>query len=225
MKFTVTDDLTNKIVGHIRLSAWQLRAAEDEPAFISAFIESETTLSQTAHKGYYPNNQYSFDGVDFNEIEHTRPTLSKEPRDLLVTLVKQLLDAGYSLPLHVDFIRNKKQARDLIDQAAGRARMRFVSQGLLIDQEYLIAEQEAKEWIAAGSDVNNVPETLDSWVAASGMTETAAASNITSTSAQFRGAIKSIRRIRLTGKKAVTDASLETFKAIAQTYINQLDAL
>ncbi|KFC51714.1 hypothetical protein DK37_02445 [Halomonas sp. SUBG004] len=44
-----------------------------------------------------------------------------------------------------------------IDTAAGNARAAFVSPGSYIDQEYLLAKQEAQAWLDNGKDANAIP--------------------------------------------------------------------
>ncbi len=120
----------------------------------------------------------------------------------------------------------RSTAKTAIDTAAGNVRKAFVSTGQLIEAEYRLAQQQAQAWRANGSPADNVPPAISDWATTAGFTNEEAASAIETAAVQLEGVLIAVRNIRLQGKAAV-DAAADTadFNAIAQPYIDQLEAL
>lgn len=112
-----------------------------------------------------------------------------------------------------------------IDRAAGKARSRFISPGALVDQEYLAAENAAQSFKDAGYPSTDVPPEVQAWADAAGMTATAAADDILATATAWRDALAQIRALRLQGKADVDAAADADIETVAQSYIDQLDAV
>ncbi|WP_342632123.1 hypothetical protein [Marinobacter alkaliphilus] len=122
--------------------------------------------------------------------------------------------------------QRRLEAKTTIDQMAGRARLRFVSAGQLIEEEYREAEKAVQEWRTAGSPTAQVPEEISAWIDAANMTAEEAATDIEQTAVAWKQVLTQIRTIRLTGKAAIDNAADDAdFMAIAQPYIDQLDAM
>lgn len=123
----------------------------------------------------------------------------------------------------------RDNAKTLIDTAAGNARQRFVSVGQLIDMEYKLAEQQTKEWRAAGSPAGDVPLAISDWAVAAGMTNEQAATDIEVTAESWALVLIAVRKIRLEGKAAIDAATdqgtADDMSNVAQPFIDQLDAL
>ena len=123
----------------------------------------------------------------------------------------------------------KNTAKKLIDIAAGAARQRFVSVGQLIDMEYKLAEQQTKDWRAAGSPTGDVPQAISDWAVAAGMTNEQAATDIEVTAESWALVLIAVRKIRLEGKAAIDAATdqgtADDMSNVAQPFIDQLDAL
>lgn len=114
-----------------------------------------------------------------------------------------------------------------IDLAADEARKRFVSPGDLIEKEYEVALQQAKDWLDAGMP-DPVPSAVQSGMAASNNTLTAeqAAQQILDMAAAWEGVLMATREVRLTGKAAVNAAADDAdFDAVAQPFLGQLEAI
>lgn len=116
-------------------------------------------------------------------------------------------------------------AKGKIDQAAGRARARYVSPGDLVDQEYMAAEAAAKEYRDAGYPVDQAPPEVQTWADATGNTTQWAADDIIATGAQWRAVLRAIRTIRLEGKAAVDAAAGDAIETTAAQYVAQLDSM
>lgn len=181
--------------------------------------------------GAYPVTQFKIvngEPVELTEQEQAerQPPKKPNPKQLVYNLSENLAIAGLpttdNLPKVINW--SKADAKNAIDQASGRARTRFVSQGNLQDMEYQLAERQVSEWRSAGSPENDIPDSLNVWATASGMTVELAAQNIETTAAQWQAALLGIRSLRLLGKAAV-EAEQGDYIATAQTYISQLDAL
>lgn len=112
-----------------------------------------------------------------------------------------------------------------IDVAADAPRVGLVSPGSLVDQEYLMAYNDALAYQAAGN-IGPVPAGVQSWADAKGWTAEVAAKDITDTQAAWYGAAMAIREIRLAGKEAVRNAATAANKQVAfDATIAQFDAL
>jgi len=115
-------------------------------------------------------------------------------------------------------------AKSLIDVAAGGARSSFIADGELVEQEYALAEQEVIAWREAGSPSGAVPQSVSAWAEATGMSDEQAAQGIETAAESLKGVLLSIRAIRLAGKAAIDNASVN-FDAVAQPFIDQLDQI
>ncbi|WP_299072913.1 hypothetical protein [uncultured Paraglaciecola sp.] len=179
--------------------------------------------------GAFPAEMYKLiDGAPVELVPGDIPATNKYPtaeQQIDATLV-DVKTSGIATQaiLPPMYLWTKDDAKNAIDQAAGRARVRAVSQGHLVDMEYQLAERQVKEWRAASSPENDVPQSLSVWATASGLTVEMAAQNIESTALQWQAALLGIRSLRLLGKAAV-DAEQVDFTTTANNYINQLNAV
>jgi hypothetical protein len=192
-------------------------------------LSSELLEGETFIQGTYPQDEYELsednEPIQKQDIEPDRfrtPTAEQQINKMLIDARTSGLATQLSLPPMDEW--TKSDAKGAIDQAAGRARLRMASDGVFVDVEYVQAGDAVKVWRAAGSPADDIPEELQCWVDASGMTLENAALDIEANSAGFRTLIALIRRKRLIGKAAV-DAEPTNYIATAQTYIDQLDAL
>lgn len=111
-----------------------------------------------------------------------------------------------------------------IDTAAGNARAAFVSPGSYIDQEYLLAKQEAQAWLDNGKDANAIPSSVSDHMAMFEVSAEAAATEIVATAEAWETALREIRQLRLGGKAAVRQAeTIEAAEAAAKEAIEQLN--
>ena len=181
--------------------------------------------------GAYPITQFKIvDGLPVeltaSEQEERLPPKKPNAKKMFYNLTANLSAAGTPT---IDALPNAENwtqvdAVNAINQAAGRARFRNVSQGTLVNEEYQLTANQVQAWRTAGSPANDVPPTLSSWATASGMSTELAAQNIEATAAAYNSALESIRDTRLNGNAAVNAASSD-FATVAQTYIDTLDAL
>jgi hypothetical protein len=135
---------------------------------------------------------------------------------------QEALDAGVPKSIVVSQLHLSLNAN--IDTAAGNARAAFVSPGSYIDQEYLLAKQEAVAWIESGKDENAIPSSVQDHIDMFGVSAEAAATEIVATAEQWEQALGAIRSARLGGKAAVQRAeTIEAAEAAAQQAIEQLN--
>lgn len=133
-----------------------------------------------------------------------------------------LLEKG--VPLEVVMNAAHGQLGIDIDNAAGNARAAFVSPGSYIDQEYLLAKQEASDWLAGGKDETAIPSSVSDHMAMFEVSAEAAAQEIVATAEQWETALREIRNLRLGGKAAVQRAdTIEAAEEAAQQAIKQLN--
>lgn len=129
-----------------------------------------------------------------------------------------------SLPLSVLLSVAQLQLGKHIDTAAGNARAAFVSPGSYIDQEYLLAKQEAQAWLDNGKDANAIPSSVSDHMAMFEVEAEAAATEIVATAEAWETALREIRQLRLGGKAAVRQAeTIEAAEAAAKGAIEQLN--
>lgn len=149
-------------------------------------------------------------------------------------LGKQITADEDGLPVLIDqplpsITQRREIAKLSIDTAAGNARQRYVSVGNLIGLEYQQAETATKEWRAAGSPPDAVPDDIQCWADAANMTAEQAATDIEQTATNWRQLLTTIRQIRLMAKAAVDAATdlgaADDMTTIAQPYIDQLEAM
>ncbi|MGQ8367146.1 hypothetical protein [Glaciecola sp. 1036] len=202
---TITDDQTNEIVK----TMWC------KPQWQSSQVKS----GQTIHPGYFPKRRYTYNGDVFLEVE---TTLSVSNLPKMNVLLRELYKAGLQLPSNFPDISSKDVAKSLIDQAAGRARARYVSPGLKIDQEYTQLLSQAKDYL---QDQTEVPPMIQTWADVSSVTPLQAAQNVLDTAIAWETILNTIYDVRHRGKKAVQDSDLSSFQTVAQSYIDQLEAI
>lgn len=131
-------------------------------------------------------------------------------------------ETGIPLPVLI-FAVQQQLGRD-IDTAAGNARASFVSPGSYIDQEYLLAKQEAQAWLDNGKDANAIPSSVSDHMAMFEVGAEAAATEIVATAEAWETALREIRQLRLGGKAAVSRAeTIEEAEAAAEQAIEQLN--
>jgi branched-subunit amino acid aminotransferase/4-amino-4-deoxychorismate lyase len=104
----------------------------------------------------------------------------------------------------------KEAAKLRIDLAAGEARARFPSPGVLLTGEYLQSEQAAAAFQAAGYPAGDVPDEVQSWADAGGMSAQVACDDILATAAGWRSVLAAVRRQRLVGKASIDSAADHT---------------
>lgn len=120
--------------------------------------------------------------------------------------------------MHIDLGRQ-------IDSAAGLARAAFVSDGAHIDQEYLLAKQDAGDWLAGGKDEGAIPASVADHMAMTGQSAEEAAQEIVATAGQWEQALGAIRSLRLGGKSAVRKTvTIDAAFQAARDAITQLNA-
>lgn len=195
-------------------------------------LPHQLAAGETAIEGIFTQKSHKVVGgvlvelspAEIDALPPRHALIEKTNRQLILHLIEQLEMSGFTIPLNVDVIKTKLDALKAIDLAAGRARFRIASSGVFVDQEYLLAEQAVKQWRLEGNPTENVPDELQSWVDASGFTLEDAAQDIEYNAIGFKYMFAMIRRARLTGKAAIQAANAG-FSVIAQTYIDQLDAL
>lgn len=120
-------------------------------------------------------------------------------------------------------VETKQSAKDRIDEAAGRARMRYVSKGDLVEQEYRFAMMDAEAWNSAPP----APATVQSWADANpALTDAVAAqADILAAGNAMRSILAAVRDKRLKGKAAVAAGTDAEATAIADLWIAQLDLI
>lgn len=162
--------------------------------------------------------------VEGEEFEFVEDEPERNPaRRKLEALASELAKQGVSIDVTVN-LNTKELAKAAIDQAAGRARVRHVSTGSLIDEEYRQVRSQVQEWRAGGSKNKDVPPMLSVRADILGVGVEEAAQDIEQAINKYTLLFEATFRIRLEGKKAV-DLATEEFDVIAKDFILQLDAL
>lgn len=133
-------------------------------------------------------------------------------------------DHAQKIPNSLLLAAAQVQINRSIDTAAGHARAAFVSPGSYIDQEYLLAKQEASEWLANGKDESAIPSSVQDHITMFDVDAETAAKEIVATAEEWEQALGAIRSARLGGKAAVSRATtIEEAEAAAQQAIEQLN--
>ena len=111
----------------------------------------------------------------------------------------------HAIPIDLAILKN--QAKTDIDRAAGAARERAIPAGQLIDQEYLLAKNDAAAFKVAGYPANAIPASIQASMTARGTTAQQEADDILLKAAQLEGYLVAVRGARLSGKAAVDAAA------------------
>jgi hypothetical protein len=197
-------------------------------------IDSQLRDGETAIRGAYPEKYYKIvNGEPLMRSEsETLEQIKKSkkhrinPNHNAIMLAKDLAVLGYSSQMSLPDTDQWTidDAKYAIDLAAGKARFKLMSAGTLLNEEYQLTLNELNQWIDIGSPETDVPETLQSWVDASGMSLQEAAQNIEDMNNLFTSSLKTIRRIRLAGKAKLTPDSSD-FHVLALATIQELENL
>ena len=133
--------------------------------------------------------------------------------------------AAEGVPQHLlDQVR-RQRASERIDKAAGLARLRFVSPGALVVEEYRAARQAVQRWRDSGSPADDIPDEIVSGAEYSDISPEDAALEIEQADTAYRSGLAAIRRSRLAGKRASNNALGESIDQAADTAIAELDAI
>ena len=162
----------------------------------------------------------------FKDLENKpffKPSQEKIAEFSLVLIEKSEFDSIVG-DLNTPTAVTKQDAKGSIDLSAGEARSRFIAQGSQVVEEYRLASTETKAWRDAGSPSGAVPASITLWATADGLTDEQAAAAIETAESNLDLLLLTIRGIRLSGKAAVENAT-DNYDTVAQTYIDQLDAI
>lgn len=162
------------------------------------------------------------DAIEIGE-EARSETLLAQSQGKIIQINEGQLIASPPPPRPVN--ERRSRAMRNIDEEAGAARLRYVSAGQLIEEEYRQALIAVREWRTAGSPADVVPPEIVSGAAYSGITNEAAAVEIEQTAVRWEDVLSAIRDLRLGGKAAVKLAADTEIESVAQGYIEQLDAM
>lgn len=178
-----------------------------------------------SERGFYDNNIHESMPADAIEItvKERENLLKGESAGKVITI----MDGHPSLAdpqTPSATIRRERQLYD-IDIAAGAARLRYVSAGQLIEEEYRQALHAVQAWRAAGNPADVVPPEIISGAEYSGITYEQAAVEIEQTAEQWESVLSAIRDLRLGGKADIKAAADDQIEAVAAGYIEQLGAM
>ena len=101
----------------------------------------------------------------------------------------------------------RAEAHDAIDQAAGRARARYITVAPGQEAVYIVKERQAREYAAAGYPADAVPPLVQADADALGITPQEAADAIIAKADTWIALAAQIERIRRGGKAAVDQAA------------------
>lgn len=165
--------------------------------------------------------------LEAEPIYEERPVFEDEVVDVWAKLQAKIQSGDITLegksPEEIE--AERLDAKNRVDIAAGNARLKYAAHGWGVESEYRLAAAEVAEWRTNGSDVNNVPDSLGTWVNASGMTVEEAAVDIETQAAFFNTLLNTIRNLRLTGKAAVQNSLPEDIESTTQSYIGSLNSV
>ncbi|MFT7372064.1 MAG: hypothetical protein ACI9T9_000745 [Oleiphilaceae bacterium] len=191
-------------------------------------LSAQISLGEIAIEGTFDNRTHKviegalieLSETELQNLSEQHKIVTHSNRQLILLIMEQLNLAGQSI--NVDIIKTKDGAKKAIDLAAGRARARVVSPGVLTTEEYYQAKEQALYFIA--NPAQTVPSMIKTWSEASARTYLEAAEHILQNASDYEIILNATYDLRLKGKAAVNAAS-EDFAVVAKTYIDYLDAL
>jgi len=174
-----------------------------QPAGIALDPHAADIAAQLAAHGYYP---------------YVAPTV--QPWQTLGAVIP---GATYT---HAVVDRDvEAELKNSIDMAADAARVRLISPGTYVCEEYTLAFEDATKYAAAGY-TGDVPGGVLTWAQAQGWTNEQACNDILYQKAAWKYASDQIRALRLNGKAEIAVASTAASKwAAKESFVTQLNAL
>jgi hypothetical protein len=160
--------------------------------------------------------------TDGTEVAYTS-TFTPDPQmvplvDEEIKLVKGKTDLNWN--------DQRKELVTQVDQYADEMRELVLDMGVnTIYYEYNQVDAAMSIWEAAGSDPENIPMEIQSWLDASDQTLEWVIVNIKTATATYKGFIAEVRRIRLMGKKALETCSNEDIESEYDRILYSLDWL
>lgn len=122
------------------------------------------------------------------------------------------------------WLAERKELQRKIDIHADQIRQSYLYNGdLTIFSEYLQVEKVLDEWLAEGSDYNNVPVEISVWAQATGNTLEWAVNDIHYSALGHRYMLANVRSIRLLGKGRLNTEPMETLYTAFNEVIAQLE--
>jgi hypothetical protein len=220
--FTIIKDNVQKCI--VTKRATELKTAEER-------VTESLNTGESYVTGAYPKSLYKFvDGLPVEltqtEIDARKPIKPPTAEELIKQESEEAAAAGFATKTSMPFPEfwTKQDAINAINQAAGRARSRAVSNGNLLVMEYERLIKQVNTWIAGGRDSLIVPAMLNSYATHSGMTATAAADYIVAASDAYDTLLATTYDKRHEGAAAV-NAATENYATTAQPFIDYLDGL
>ena len=136
-----------------------------------------------------------------------------------IELVRQRTGVTDWLPMRDDYRRQ-------LDVLADEIRESYKYPGrMTIDMEYAQVELVLRDWQAAGSPPDDVPDELQVWQDVTGNDLAWVVNDIESSIVQHRTMISSIRRLRLMGKMELATVEESELKSVFESYSAQLEAI
>lgn len=136
-----------------------------------------------------------------------------------IDLVRQKTGVQSWLTTRDDYCRR-------LDALADEIRESYKYPGqMTIDMEYAQVELVLRDWQAAGSPADEVPDEIQVWQDVTGNDLSWVVNDIENAIVQHRTMISSIRRLRLMGKKDLLAASESELTATFENYAAQLEAI
>jgi hypothetical protein len=126
----------------------------------------------------------------------------------------------------VDWLSIRETYRKRLDKLSDDIRDSYKYPGQnTIDMEYGQVDLVLKEWQAAGSDPANVPDEIEVWQDVTGETLAWVVNDIETSIGSYRRMIRTIRRLRLMGKKVIGEAPSAEIDGVFNQYAAQLEAM
>jgi len=152
-------------------------------------------------------------------INHETHTLQSTPEITADTVIY------HAIPRNINAL--KAMTNDQINQASGETRARFIPQGQMQDQEYLLAQKHAEQYKAAGYPADAIPASIQASMDANENTAQQEADGILAEAEKLETLLTVIRKIRMTANatiNAVQDDN-EQIITLRDTALAELNAL
>lgn len=164
------------------------------------------------------------DAIEITEEQWQECVAHREERKIVVDKTGKVSLKTHHIqgPTHEEM---RARLKDAIDLAAGQARARFISPGILMDQEYLATEIAAQRYKEANYPQGEAPLEVRSWMESYGLAEKEATDGILARADGMRKMLAIIRDIRMKGKAAVSKADMDYIPEAAKPFLDKLKSL
>ncbi|WP_444901688.1 hypothetical protein ACJJIG_21155 [Microbulbifer sp. SSSA007] len=187
---------------------------------LAGLIDDAMWALQWSDEGVKPAGE-----IEMRDGSHKKITSIRQFKKVIDRWQEEKAKADAKEQEQQDLIASRQFALDVIDNTAGKTRLKFVRIGFGITDEYTRVRTEAQRFKDANF-TGDVPAVVQTHAEVKGVEPQEAAEQILKAASSWDSAIDKIRDIRIKAKTKVRDAEEDAdFMAIARPFLQSLKTL